>query len=191
MKEEIIEDHKWSIDDTILTLYYVLYGTDKLSVRDHIELVEWVIGSVEISLLRQAANIRHYYVDMGYALDWGKSYMLSDHSKIQRKVVELYKDESEEDLREIVEWIISKTDVEANKLIVAERAEQKYRTDKIRFIEESTKSIRQRIQLLNTRAANMYRNGLGDQWQRDIDFNKQQIVFNKMELDSLNKSNIK
>ena len=51
MKEKVDTRHKWTKDDHLITIYYVLYGLDKLSVNNEIELAEWIIGASFSSLL--------------------------------------------------------------------------------------------------------------------------------------------
>jgi len=107
--------HKWTKDDTILTLYYVKHGIKDIPVKTEEELAIDIIGATLQSLKMQAANVRKVLGDSKEG-----SYVLDDFSKIQEKVVADYKGMNKDELQEIVDDIIMNADKIANRKAVKE-----------------------------------------------------------------------
>lgn len=100
--------HKWTKDDTIITLYYVLYDLKGLPVSDVNDLAEIIIDSTVPSLQMQAANVRYA---MGETTN-----VLTDFSKLQEEVVNQYRKLSYNELHDIVLRIIDRRTEKIEKL---------------------------------------------------------------------------
>lgn len=118
--------HKWSKNDTILTLYYVKYGLNGLPIKSEDELAVNYIGTSKGSLMMQSANMRYILGD--------QSNILKDFSKMQSKIFDEYNRLSKEELKKIVLNIIENTDIDDNmkKIRVARLEREQKEKDKIR-----------------------------------------------------------
>jgi hypothetical protein len=125
-----IRNHKWDKDDSILTLYYVLYGVKNLPVKDEKEFAEWIIGSSVASLTLQSANVRYL---LGYNKD---AFILDCYSHDQEWAVEKYSKYDREQLEVVVNKIIESRDVKQNIEIAKEKAKMKNK----KFIDQKRKT---------------------------------------------------
>lgn len=126
--------HEWTIGDNTIAYYIALYGTDSLRITDQKELAELVIGSTANSLSMQVANFR-YLLNL-------EGYTLSDYSKMQEDVVRMMSGKSWNEVRQIVDEVILRSDIATNatKKNLAE-CEEKQKEFKKRSEEELSRQL--------------------------------------------------
>lgn len=99
-------DHNWTKEDAIITFFYFQYGTKGLLEQNEKELAESVIGSSFESLKLMCLNFAHLKDEsVGY----------SNVSKHQEEVNAEYSNKTYDELKDIVNNIISNRDLEQNK----------------------------------------------------------------------------
>ena len=105
MKTKQKREHNWTKEDAIITLYCAEHGTNGLLVTNEKELAESVIGTSLNSLTQMKLNF-----------DWMKGVGNRDHVSIyQKKVFDQHHNTPKEELKDIVNNIISNRDLEQNK----------------------------------------------------------------------------
>lgn len=107
-----IRIHKWNDEDTIISLYFTIYGIKGLPVQDDIDLAEGIIGTTIASLHMQCANIRCVLGE-----DTG---ILTDFSRLQENIVNEYRKTTFDELKTIVLDIIESRDIDFNRQRVLE-----------------------------------------------------------------------
>jgi len=100
--------HSWSENDLILNFYVTKFGTRNIWLKSLSDLSKY-IGTTECSFTKQSMNFRYL---MGC-----KNNTLTDYSKLQRLVFELFNDISQYEFFLIVSDIIDNTNKERERLL--------------------------------------------------------------------------
>ena len=100
--------HSWSENDLILNFYVTKFGTNNIWLKSLSDLSKY-IGTTECSFTKQSMNFRYL---MGC-----KNNTLSDYSKLQRLVFELFNDISQYEFFLIVSDVIDNTNKERERLL--------------------------------------------------------------------------
>jgi len=167
-------EHSWTKNDMILALYYTVYGLKDIGF-DEYEYAEIRIGASVRSLRLQAANIRQYYKDQGYDQDFDNKYLLSDHYKLQRDVVDEYKDIPQYDFQELVEGILTilSPNISQNRKTAEERRIENDRKEEIRKmilkLQKERDDAKTELGNIKMSVAGMYRVGLDKQANKAIE----------------------
>jgi len=109
--------HDWSEENEIIAYFCEKFGTNGLLITSEKELAESVIGTTDASLVFKRGNFRH--------LITGNAPGFEHVSDTQRKVLEIYGKSTRDELKEIVNKIITNTDLSKNKKEVAQKLKEK------------------------------------------------------------------
>jgi hypothetical protein len=101
--------HHWTENDLILNFFFTKFGTRSIYIKSEEELSKF-IGTTPCSFKKQSMNFRYL---MGY-----KSGILSDYSKLQGLVYELFDSISFYEFRQIVKKIIGQDEYERREILV-------------------------------------------------------------------------
>jgi hypothetical protein len=101
--------HHWNENDLILNFYFTKFGTRSIYIKSEEELSKF-IGTTPCSFKKQSMNFRYL---MGC-----KSGVLSDYSKLQNLVFELFDEIPFYEFHQIVKGIIGQDDHERREIFV-------------------------------------------------------------------------
>lgn len=101
--------HHWTENDLILNFYFTKFGTRCIYLKSEKELSKF-IGTTICSFKKQSMNFRYL---MGYS-----SSILSDYSKLQKLVFELFNEISFYEFNQIVKGIIGQDDYERREMLI-------------------------------------------------------------------------
>jgi len=101
--------HHWTDNDLILNFYVTKFGTRYIHLKTEEELSKF-IGTTPCSFTKQQMNFRYL---MGC-----KSNVLTDYSKLQKLVFELFNEISFYEFHQIVKKIVRQDEYERNKFFV-------------------------------------------------------------------------
>jgi len=101
--------HHWTENDLILNFFYTKFGTRSIYIKTEEEFSKF-IGTTPCSFKKQSMNFRYL---MGC-----KSGTLSDYSKLQKLVFELFDEISFYEFYQIVKGIIGQDEYERREILV-------------------------------------------------------------------------
>lgn len=107
--------HDWNHEDETIAYYCEKFGTDGLTIKDETELAQSVIGASKASLAMKKANFKHLINGEGF----------EHYSVTQLEVIEKYSKLSKDELKVVVNKIISTKDLSANKKEFNKRSKDK------------------------------------------------------------------